>query len=68
MTIRRFLDMALDNTFTFCVFDCAREEIIFDSRNNEEFPEEIGELEFEGWYMGGKYDEIITFQVCSEEE
>jgi hypothetical protein len=68
MTIRRFLDMALDYTFIFCVFDCAKEDIIFDSRDNEELPDEIGELEIEGWYMAGRYDEIITFQVCTDEE
>lgn len=68
MTIRRFLDMALDNTFTFCVFDCAKDDIIFDSRENKEFPDEIGELEFSGWYMAGRYDEILTFNVCSKEE
>lgn len=65
MTVNEFLGMALDNTFEFNVYDFFKNTNIFESRREEELPEEIGDLELESWNLNNG---SIDLNVCTDEE
>ena len=69
MTVNEFLRMQLDNLLTFRIFDFAKNDIIFDSRYDEDgILEVIGEYEFDSWNMEGENNEIICFNINTEED
>lgn len=49
ITVNEFLGMALDNNFEFVIYDFSKEKNIFESRNDEEMPDDIGEMYVESW-------------------
>lgn len=49
ITVNEFLGMALDNSFEFAIYDFSKEKNIFESQNEEELPEEIGDMPVESW-------------------
>lgn len=49
ITVNEFLGMALDNNFEFVIYDFSKEKNIFESRNDEEMPEEIEDMFVESW-------------------
>ena len=65
MTVNEFLGMALDNIFEFNVYDFLKNTNIFESRREEELPEEIGDLELESWNLNNG---SIDLNVCTDEE
>lgn len=65
MTVNEFLGMAFDNAFEFNVFDFSKNRNIFESRCEEELPEEIGDLELESWNLNNG---SIDLNVCTDEE
>lgn len=65
ITVNEFLGMALDNYFEFVIYDFTAERNIFESRTEEELPDEIGEMYVESWNLvNGR----IELNVSSEEE
>ena len=49
ITVNEFLGMALDNNFEFVIYDFSKEKNIFESRNDEEMPEEVEDMFVESW-------------------
>ncbi len=65
ITVNEFLGMAFDNYFEFVIYDFTTERNIFESRMEEELPDEIGEMYVESWNLvNGR----IELNVSSEEE
>ncbi len=65
ITINEFLGMAFDSYFEFVIYDFTTERNIFESRMEEELPDEIGEMYVESWNLvNGR----IELNVRSEEE
>lgn len=65
ITVNEFLGMAFDNYFEFVIYDSTTERNIFESRTEEELPDEIGEMLVESWNLvNGR----IELNVGSEEE
>lgn len=65
ITVNEFLGMAFDNYFEFVIYDFTTERNIFESRMEEELPDEIGEKYVESWNLvNGR----IELNVSSEEE
>ena len=49
ITVNEFLGMAFDSNFEFVIYDFSKEKNIFESRNDEEMPDDIGEMYVESW-------------------
>lgn len=49
ITVSEFLGMALENTFEFSVYDFSKGKGIFESRDDEELPTDIGDMFVESW-------------------
>lgn len=49
ITVSEFLGMALENTFEFSVYDFSKGKDIFESRDGEELPTDIGDMFVESW-------------------
>lgn len=65
ITVNEFLGMALDSNFEFVIYDFTTQKDIFESINNEDMPDEIGELYVESWNISNGR---IELNVDSEEE
>lgn len=49
ITVHEFLQMALDNTFEFCIYDFSKERNIFENWHNKEMPVEMENLIVSSW-------------------
>ena len=65
ITVNEFLGMAFDSYFEFVVYDFTTQRNIFESRTEEELPDEIGEMYVESWNLvNGR----IELNVSSDDE
>ena len=65
ITVNEFLGMAFDSYFEFVVYDFTTQRNIFESRIEEELPNEIGEMYVESWNLvNGR----IELNVSSDDE
>lgn len=65
MSIKDFLDLALDNTYRIVIYDFAKSKEIFDSDDIDNIPNEIWELDLCSWELG---DNKIILNIDSNIE
>lgn len=65
MTIKEFLDLALDNTYRIVIYDYAESKEIFDSKDMNDIPDNIWESDLCNWELG---DNKIILNIDSSIE